>query len=66
MKTCNQLVKNIWFLRQDPGWSYLILARVKSILEKGQKRAKGPNENLGASNCYLGTNFRNLAPKEPT
>jgi len=29
----------------------------KSNLEKGQKRVKGPNENFGASKCYLGPNF---------
>ena len=29
----------------------------QSILEKGQKRAKGPNENFGASKCGLGPYF---------
>ena len=29
----------------------------QTILEKGQKRAKGPNENSGAGKCYLGPNF---------
>jgi len=29
--------------------SSLLLAKGQSILEKGQKRAKGPNENFGAS-----------------
>ena len=33
---------------------------------KGPKKAKGPNENFGASKCYLGRNFLNLAPKGPT
>ena len=28
-----------------------------------RKRAKGPNENVGASKCYLGPHFLNLAPK---
>ena len=30
------------------------------------KRAKGPNENVVASKCYLGPNFWNLTPKGPT
>jgi len=30
------------------------------------KRAKGPNENFGASKCYLGPNFWNLAPEGST
>jgi len=34
-------------------------------LEKGQKRAKWPNENFCASKCCLGPNFLNLAPKGP-
>ena len=66
---CNELVKKvkkIWFLRQDPGWLDLIPARDQPIPEKGQKRAKGPNENSGARKCYLGPNFWNLAPKGPT
>jgi len=32
----------------------------------GSKRAKEPNKNFGASKCYLGPNFWNLAPKGPT
>ena len=45
MKTCNELVKKvkkIWFLRQEPGWSDLILARGQPILEKGQTKILGP------------------------
>jgi len=30
------------------------------------KRTKGPNENVGASKCYLGPNSQNLAPRRPT
>jgi len=37
-----------------------------SILKKGQKRAKGPNETCGASKRDLGPNFWNLFPKGPT
>jgi len=33
---------------------------------KGPKRAKEPNENFGASKCYLGPNFWHLAPKGST
>jgi len=29
----------------------------KSNLAKVQKRVKGPNENFGASKCYLGPNL---------
>jgi len=36
------------------------------ILEKGQHRAKGPNENFGTTKCYLAPNFWNLTPKGPT
>jgi len=40
---------------------------VRSISSKGPVYSgKGPNENVGASKCYLGPNFRNLAPKGPT
>ena len=38
----------------------------QSILEKGQKRAKGPNKNFWARKCYLGPNLWNLATKGPT
>ena len=48
------------------GWSDLILATGQSILEMGEKRDKGPNENFGATNRYLGPNLWNLAPKGPT
>jgi len=50
VKTCNQLVKKVkkmWFLRQDPRWSDLILEKGQSILEKGQKRTKGQTKLLG-------------------
>jgi len=49
VKICNELVKKwkIWFLRQDPAWSELILARGQPTLEKGQKRAKGQTKILG-------------------
>jgi len=30
------------------------------------KKAKGPNENYGASNCYSERNFSNLSPKGAT
>jgi len=37
------------------------VVRSTVILARGQvflgKRAKGPNENFGASKCYLGKNF---------
>jgi len=31
---------------------------------KWPKKAKGSNENFGASKCYLEPNFSNLSPKE--
>jgi len=34
--------ERIWFLRQDPRWSNLLLARGQSILEKGQKKILEP------------------------
>ena len=34
--------------------------------EKELKKAKEPNENLGANKCYFGPNFLNLVPKGPT
>jgi len=52
--------KKIVFLRQDPGLSDLILARGQIY------PGKGPNENVWACKCYLGTHFSKLAPKEPT
>jgi len=44
----------IWFL-QGAGLSW-----------KMAKKAKGPNENYGASNCYSERNFSNLSPKGAT
>jgi len=41
--------------------SSLILPRVRPVYP-----GKGPNENFGASKCYLGPNLWNLAPKGPT
>jgi len=66
VKICNQLVKNVkkyGFSDRTQGGQIWFLQGTKSILEKGQKRAKGPNQNFGASKCCLGPNFWNLAPK---
>jgi len=63
VKICNQLSQNseeIWFLRQDPGWSDLNFCRGQIY------PAKGPNKNFWTSKCYLGPNFWNLAPKGST
>ena len=66
MKICNQLVKNVknyGFPDRTQGGQIWFLQETKSILEKGQKRAKGPNQNFGATKCCFGPNFWNLAPK---
>jgi len=42
MNYSRQKSEKIWFLRQDPGWLYLILPRIQSILEKGQTKILGP------------------------
>jgi len=66
LQSISQKCEKIWFLRQDPEWSDLIFARDQIYPGKGQKRAKGPNQNIGASKCYLGPNFWNLAAKGST
>ena len=68
VKICDELVKKRQISQtvgrtQGGQRSDLILARGQPILEKGQKRAKGSNENFGANKYYLGRNFWNLAPK---
>jgi len=49
VKIYNELVKKVkkCGFSDNPGWSDLILARGQSILEKGQKRAKGQTKILG-------------------
>jgi len=56
MKICNQLQgsqisERIWFLRQEPGWSDLILARGQIYPEKSQRTKR---DHFGAKKCYLG------------
>jgi len=52
--------EKIGFLRQDPGFSDLILARGQIY------PGKGSNENVWACKCYLGPHFSKLALKEAT
>jgi len=40
-----------------------MFARGQAILEKGQKRAKGPNKNFGARQVLFGTKFLKFGPK---
>jgi len=58
-------VKKYGFSHRTQDVQTKFLQGVKSILEKGQKRAKGPNESFGTSKCYLGPNFSSLAPNRP-
>jgi len=54
------------FSDRTQGGQISILQGAKSVLEKGQKRAKGPKEIFGANKCYLEPNFWNLVPKWST
>jgi len=68
VKICNELVKKvkniichhmIWFLRQDPGWSDLILARGQPILEKSQRTKR----KFWDQKVLFGTKFLKSGPK---
>jgi len=59
VKICNKLVKKVkkmfFFSDMNQGG--------QTMRHPSRKRAKKPNENFGASKCYLGPNFWNLAQK---
>ena len=65
VKICKQLVTKVFKNVSQTGPRL-----VRSNSCKGPnlrcKRAKGPNENCGASKCHLGPNFCTLAPKRLT
>jgi len=69
VKICNQLVENVkkYGFAVRTRWSELIFAGGQIYPGKGPKKNnKGPNQNVGASKCYLGPNFLNLVPKGST
>jgi len=50
-------VKKHGFSDRTQGDQISILQGAKSVLEKGQTRAKGPKEIFGANKCYFEPNF---------
>ena len=69
MKICIHLVKKVkkyGFSDRTQSVQTYFLQGGKSILEKGQEGAKGPNENFWASEWYLEPHFSNLALKVST
>jgi len=60
VKICNQpaqKVKKLWFLRQDPGWSYLILASGQVYPRKGPKKHKRAKRKFWGQEVLFGTKF---------